>query len=71
MPEILDADGEHLRSLTVLKARGMDGPNLQVAPGADHRPRYVFEVPDGTPINTLIFQEGRTHSLHFDVSGVK
>lgn len=71
MPEILDADGERLRYVTVLKARGEGGPNLQIAPATEYRARYVFEVPDGTPLRTLVFQEGRAHTLHFDVSMVK
>ncbi|MVN87090.1 hypothetical protein GO986_09950 [Deinococcus sp. HMF7620] len=71
MPEILDADGERLRYLTVLKARGEGGPGLKLAPGAEYRARYVFEVPDGTPLQTLVFQEGYSHTLLFDVSALK
>ncbi|GGL19667.1 hypothetical protein [Deinococcus radiotolerans] len=66
--EILDADGERLPAVTVLKARSEGGPNLQVAPSADYRARYVFEVPSRSPLQAVTFQEGRAHTLHFDLS---
>lgn len=71
MPEIQDADGERLRYLTVLKASRDEGPSQQIAPGAEYRVRYVFEVPVGAPLRTLAFQEGRAHALLFDVSQVR
>lgn len=71
MPEIQDADGERLRYVTVLKANRDEGPGQQIAPGAEYRVRYVFEVPVGAPLRTLVFQEGYAHTLLFDVSQVR
>lgn len=71
MPELQDADGERLRYATVLKAGRDEGPSQQIVPGAEYRVRYVFEVPVGAPLRTLIFQEGRAHPLLFDVIALR
>ncbi len=71
MPELQDADGERLRYTTVLKANRDEGPNQQVTPGSEYRVRYIFEVPIGAPLRTLLFQEGHAHTLQFDASEVR
>ena len=71
MPEIQDADGERMRYVTVLKASRDEIPGQQIAPGAEYRVRYVFEVPAGASLRTLVFQEGRAHSLLFDMSKMR